>query len=500
MAKRKKRNAVTLISLLLALSVLIVIYVWYSNKQTSSDDTEDTESVTLATIDTTQVTAIHFIGSDVDIHLTSRDGTWISEEEPDRPINQSNVNSMLNVISEINAYQTVTKEPESLSEYGLDQPYAFIEATLSDGSTVSLTLGNEAISGDGYYAMVNDLGAVYLVTISYGSGLDLSNYDMTEIEEAPEITAANITYISVDNRDGEDIELKYNEEGTQDISGSNLYTWQILKPYGEGYSADSSKVSDIQSNYTSFNYVDCVDYKGDDLSKYGLDNPAATINIGYYEETTLPTPTPVQDDSDSSQTAAQTIKTNKEYKIYVGNQDDSGYYYIKVDGSNMIYTLSDSTVEKMLQVDVFSLMNLYPDIPNIENVDKITAGVAGKDYVMEISRTSATNEDGEDTTEATYYYQGKEEEESLFKSVYQKLITPRYDAELTEKVDIASLAPVLTLNFHLFGDKELTVNTTFLTYNNNFYLVDKGTGKYFLVDKRTVDDAINAVTTFNAGE
>jgi hypothetical protein len=162
----------------------------------------------LATVDTAKVTAIHYTGEDVDINLTLEDGVWESLEEPDRPINQEKVTSMLDTISDITADQKVVEAPDNLEDFGLKVPSSYVQVTMKDGSTVTLQLGNKAVTGDGYYALVNDDTTVYLVAATYGTGLTFTNSDLTKIEAAPEITAENITYLSIDNRDGEDIELK----------------------------------------------------------------------------------------------------------------------------------------------------------------------------------------------------------------------------------------------------------------------------------------------------
>jgi hypothetical protein len=495
MAKKKKKNAVTLVSLLLVLVVLIGVYVWYGHRAAQTDDSsDDTENISLATFDTTEATAVDYTGPNADINLTLEDGVWKSDTQPDRPINQDNVNSILNVMSSIEATKTVVENPEDLSQYGLSEPATVVLVTLQDGSTVKLSVGDELANADGYYAMVNDATTVYVVNTNYS--FNYKDLDFTAVEEAPSITAANITYISIDNRDSDDVELKYQESATLDNSGTNTYTWRILKPYGEGYSADSTTISDIQSNYTSFDFLDCVDYTGENMSSYGLDNPSAIIDIGYYEESAAPT----SEASDGTSTEAETIRTDKEYKLYIGNKSDDGDYYVKSDDSDMVYTLSSSTVETMLNVDVFSLLNPYVNIPNIDTVDKVTADIAGKEYTMAITRTTSKDEDGNETTEAAYSYNGSTAEETTFKSVYQKLISPTYDAQLKDEVDTSALDAVVTISFHITGDNEGTVKTIFYPYNKSFYIVDKGTGIYFLTDKRTVDEMVTAISTFAVEE
>jgi hypothetical protein len=495
MAKRKKRNAVTLLSLLIVLAAFIGLYVWYSGRTAVTKDVaEDTEKTTMATVDTSKVTAIHFICKDTDLNFKLEDGVWKSAAEPDRPIDQDDVDSILKEMSNLQADQTLVKNTDNLAEYGLDDPYNYVQVTLEDGSNVSLSIGDELISSDGYYAMVNDDPTVYVVAISYA--LDYQDINFTDIEKAPTITATDITDISVDKRDGDDLELKNGNGETMDNSGSMMYTWRILKPYGENYGADSDKVADIQPNYTKFDYLSCVDYKGNDFGSYGLDNPLATIDIKYLE----PAPSPTVEASGDDTSTEDTTQTEMEYKIFIGNQNDDGNYYVRVDGSNMVYTLDKSTVETMLTVDVFSLLDPYLNIPNIETVDKVTADIAGKEYTMEISRTTSKDENDKETTTASYSYNGSKVEEEDFKNVYKTMIMPQYDAELTKDVDIAALKPVMTLNFHIFGDSESTLTTNFLPYDDSFYIVDKGSGKYFLVDKRTIDDMATAVSTFKPAE
>lgn len=497
MTKRKKRNAVTLVSLLLALAALIGVYVWYSSRPTKDDSSsDDTEKISLAKIDTSKVTELHYTGGeDADIELVLQDGEWISKTDPKRPINQDNITSMLKLISDITATRKVTDTPDSLADYGLEKPYASVLATLKDGSKVSLKIGDETVTSDGYYAMVDDKKTVYLVGTDYGSGLNYSDVDFTKKEETPTITAANITYIKVDQKSGQDVELKYQDYTSVDNSGSNQNQWQYLKPYGEGYTADSTAISTLQSKYTTFELVSCVDYTGKNFDKYGLKKPTATIDIGYYEEQTVATPTP-SGDATSSNTAS-TIKTNKEFKLYIGDKNEAGQYYVRPDGSDMVYTMDASSVDAMLQIDTFSLISPYMNIPNIMSVDKVTADIAGKEYSMTLSHKTTKDSDGNKTTKSTYYYNGTKSDESAFQGLYTKLISPKYDGELTDKVDISSLQPVMTLSFHITGDTETTIKTSYLPYNDSFYIVDKGTGKYFLTDKRSIDDLMSAIETFN---
>jgi hypothetical protein len=496
-SKRKKKNAVTLILLLLALAALIGVYVWYCNKPVNKEKStadKGTENISLAKVDETKVTQLHYIGgSDADITFVLDNGVWKSKENPNRPINQENVTGMLSLVSKITASRKIVENPDNLADYGLDKPYAYIQATLKDKSTITLKLGDEAVTGDGYYAMVNDSKTVYLVTVNYGSGLNYSDIDFTQMETTPTITATNITYINIDPKDGQNVELKYNDNAKIDNTGSIVNQWEYLKPYGKGYTADTTAITTLQSNYTSFDLVKCVDYSGKNFAKYGLDKPAATIDIGYFETSGTASPTP---DASSTAASSSTTKTNKEFKFYVGNKDKDDDYYIRLDGSNMVYTMAGTSVEKMLKIDTFSLLNPYINLPNINTVDRITADIGGTEYNMTMTHKTKKDSDGQETTVSTYQFNGKKAEQTAFQDLYKSIICQKYDAELTDKVDSVSKDSSITLTFYISGDND-SITTAFRPYNDSFYIADKGTGRYFLVDKRTVDDMVNAIKTFN---
>lgn len=499
MAKRKKRNAVTLVSLLLALAALIGVYYWYSNyKEAQDSKTEDaSQTIALATVDTTQVSSLHVIMKDADLTLVKQEDSWISQNDPDRPINQNYVNSMLNAIGDIKADRIIMEKPENLADYGLAAPAASIEATVADGSKVTVKIGNEAGASEGYYGMVNDDGIVYMLPTEMGTAFQYSDAQMTAVAVGPEIAAENIRHILVDNRDAEDYELQYKDGSQPDNTGNNLYSWEILRPYGEGYTADSSKVSEVQANYTTFDFSECVDYKGTDLSKYGLDNPAAIIDIGYLVTRTEALATPEPDPNTGENVSEKTYYDPYEYKLYVGNKDESGgHYYVMVDGSSSVYTMSATNIDKMLTMDVFGMLNPYVMIPNIANVDQITATVQGTEYKMNIDYTTTKKDDGTEETIGTYYYNGTKVEEEAFKSLYQKLVSATYDAENKEDVNTAGVVPYLTMTYHVFGDQSGTLTASFLPYNDSFYLVQKDADHSFLVDKRKVDAIAAAVSTF----
>lgn len=501
MAKRKKRNAITLVSLLLALAALIGVYIWYSNKDTDTKDSvkDNKKTISVAKIDTSKLESLHYKYGDADMTFTLQDEVWKSKEDPDRPINQEYVSGMLDIIDEIIANRVI-ESPDNLTDYGLDQPISYLQAVQTDGTSITLQIGNE-ISGGGYYALVNDDNKVYAVASSYGTGLVYSNLDMTAVEKAPVITADKIHHIDISKRDGEEFELKYDLGNKLDNSGSNMFSWIILKPYEEGYTADGTAVSKLQANYTNFRFVNCVDYRGDDLSKYGLEDPQASIYIGYYNQKTETLAEPEKDPNTGEEVTEKTTAEEKEIKIYIGNVDENGRYYVRKEGSNAVYTMESDNVNTMLTIDPFSLVNPYVCIPKIDVVDKIDISIGGENHTMEITRkVTGKDAEGKEEVKTTYLHDGKEVSEGLFKDIYQIMITAKYDAEIKDEIATEGLVPYMTLTYHLNNNDKKEYTSSYLPYNDSFYMVKTDNGTRFFADKRKIEAIAKTILDFKSVE
>ena len=496
MNKRKKRNIATMVSLLLVLAALLVTYLLVNKAPAVTDDTEEiTSAIDLATVDTTQLKSLHYVREDTDLTLILKDEVWISEQEPDRPINQDYVEAILNVIDDIKADRLIMENPESLTDYGLAEPVAVLEANLQDGTTVTVKVGNEAGDSLGYYGMVNDDGIVYLLPIEIGSALQYNDTQMTAVEEATTIEAANITSLTVNKPDGESFELKYVEDDKLDNAGTNN-PWQLLSPYGEGYTAVTTEVTDFLANYTTFTYLKCVDYTGEELEQYGLVEPKATIKIEYFTTRTETLETPETDPDTGEEVSEKTYQDDHVYTAYIGDTNEEGDYYIRVEGSNLVYTIGASAIDTMLAPDAFSIVNSYIDIPAIDSVDQVVIKSENQTYTLKLEQSTKENAEGEEETTTSYYYNTNTVEEDAFKTLYQSIISLTYDAEVKDTVDTEGVKPYLTLNFHVSGEQETTLETTYLPYDDSFYLVQKDGKAYFLVDKRKVDDMLQAVKDF----
>ena len=170
-----------------------------------------------------------------------------------------------------------------------------------------------------------------------------------------------------------------------------------------------------------------------------------------------------------------------------------------IDGDGAVYTIVKDAIDNMVEVDPFSVLNKFVAIPNIEMVDKIDIDIDGIRYTMNLERTTGKNEKGEEEVKTAYFYNEKESKEEAFKDIYQKLIAARYDAPIKEEISTEGIAPHLTITFHLIDDKNTVLTTSYLPYDESFYIINNGETRFF-ADKRKIDDMIKAVKEFKAEE
>ena len=513
MSRRKRKNAITLISLLLATTALIVFYLWYSGRdqatekkspdqQGSMQDTEganQTTNLELAKMDTSLINSIRLVNQEADLKLILEGSLWKSEADPERPINQEKVVDMLSLSAVIKAKKLIMEKPEDPEEYGLKEPAIYFEAVQSDGKALRLNIGDKVITGDGYYAQVNDSEAVYLLDSSYGTRMAVSDLDMTALVNPPVFSAESIYHVLVEKKDGNSFELLYDRENTADKTGSGMFPWVVLKPYEEGYSADGSKVSELLPKYAGLKFVHNVDYAGKEPQKYGLEEPRATITVGYYETVTKALEKPETDPITGNEVTEKTYQENKSYTIYVGNKDGGENYYVRPEGSSSVYTMKAEAIDQMLQTNPFGVLTSFITIPNIDTVQRIEINIDNQPYSMEIKRTSTKDEEGKEITKASYYYNGKEVEEGIFKDVYQIMIGAGYDKEILEPVKEEELRTTLTITYYLTNGNSLT--SAYMPYNDSFYIVKTQDNPIrFFTDKREIEEIITTIKEFKGME
>lgn len=490
MASSKNKKKYSLIILLVALAILIALLLLLKDKNKDNNIEEESEDTTIAEIDISKIKEVSYENEYDSFKFTKNDdGTWVNAKDSTFPLEQANLNSIENNVETINYSLIVSKNPEDLSEYGLDEPVISAIITMDDGTKTSLKFGIKVPVTDGYYAMINNDSSVYVISNNLYSVFNKSKSDILTIEELPSIGADSIGYVKLTSEDKVILEMKYNKNETIGLSGYN--NWQILQPYDSSMEASTYTVLEYLEKFGDLSYSKRMDYKTDDLAQYGLDNPSNIIYIEYIESFSDNDGQETQETSDVNKK-----RSNHTLELHLGVTNEKGDYYAKTPDSNSVHIIGKGIITDLVDVDPFRLLEKGLTSINIETVDSIKVRSEQEEYVMEIKRDTANaeedSEEGEEV-QAAYYIDDVEVEEDNLKTVYQYIIKPRGEKLIPEDyVHDKSDTPLLWVTFNRNTKEDQTVDAKYYIYDDNYCVADINGDMIYVTDRRIIEEVIQA--------
>ena len=221
--------------------------------------------------------------------------------------------------------------------------------------------------------------------------------ELAQSDSYPEISSTNVLEMRVDKSEGS-YDLVKNEETTD---------WEVTGEDGTVYSAEYQTARSLASTLSDISYASLVDYNAEDMSLYGLDNPAASVYVKYEEEVEQEESDSSSSSSDSSAVSSSSSEeepemVEKEVTLYIGNQDTDGNYYVRLDGSSQVNTVSADTISTILDSDSISYWDTSIGYEYVKNMKSIQVTYQGE--MKTIERTAEETEDEEGNTEETVTY------------------------------------------------------------------------------------------------
>ncbi|MDO4332149.1 MAG: DUF4340 domain-containing protein [Eubacteriales bacterium] len=171
--------------IILAVICIVCIGGYFGLKNAEFSQDEETTETTVTGFSKDDATELTVTG-DHELHFVKENDVWTEQSLPGENITQSSINYLLTLIDNITTSETVIEAPDNLSEYGLEEPYRTISATLSDGSVITIYAGNESSLLSKYYIRVEGDDNVYLV-----SSYIVTEFDKTAEEFVEEETETN---------------------------------------------------------------------------------------------------------------------------------------------------------------------------------------------------------------------------------------------------------------------------------------------------------------------
>ena len=177
--------------------------------------------------------------------------------------------------------------------------------------------------------------------------------------------------------------------------------WSVTGEDGISYSAEYQQVSSLASTLSGMVYSGLMDYNAEDLSVYGLDQPAAEIYIRYKEE--------IEEEeedsgtsSDSSEEEEEPETVEKNFTLYVGNQDENGNYYVRTEGSGQVHRVSSESLSSALENNSVSYWSREIGYISMNNLKRVEVSYGGEIRTIERHSEEQEQEDGSTETEVTY--------------------------------------------------------------------------------------------------
>ncbi len=259
-------NLRTTLILLLIFLALGSYYVFVERNRPTEQEIERREkSVLRFEREAAQALEIQYGGED--IRCIKSDEGW----EMVRPVadkcDETAVAAVLASLASLKADRFLDAEGAELENFGLDDPSIRISvASYSPPDSNWLFIGAETPTGDTYYSMANGRDSIALVPSSTvnssykKSAFDLRDKKVLDFEVGP-TRGLEILYDDV----------KFTCERIPDRP------WQIREPFRA--QGDDTEINSVLWDLENAKVREFIDEPSEDLSEYGLDDPAATVKV-----------------------------------------------------------------------------------------------------------------------------------------------------------------------------------------------------------------------------
>lgn len=139
---------------------------------------------------------VHLVCSNgsITLRFSLEEGHWLWADDKTFPLDESYALALLETVQGIESLPPVTTAAQ-LADYGLDSPTKYVTVTDSKGESVTYRLGSES-DGSVYVYREGAEATVYAVPDLLGQ-IGRSIYDMMALPELPQLTAENVTSLTV---------------------------------------------------------------------------------------------------------------------------------------------------------------------------------------------------------------------------------------------------------------------------------------------------------------
>lgn len=338
----KEKRIITILSAILAVlfaAVLIVLSIRYRSAQADGAEQPSDIGTDVQTVQSDYVSLTYSNGSAYLAFALDESGAWYWENEPDFPLDDTNVQAVLSLLHTLKPQQTLDR-PEDLSECGLDSPHASLTAATPDGAVLTIAMGNATTDGTSYYADINsDPDHIYIISNDLYQAIQIPIYEMCVLPTLPELPETRLYTVMLQgpaeegtDEEGEPVEVHPTTilSATR-AEGETLTTWRST---GANVT-DTAEVRALLEDLARLRLSACVDYRpSEEAASYcGFDKPS-TLTVTY-------------------QSAAGTDET---FVLCIGDQNmDGSGRYVRLGEEPAIYLIELELLDPMMRIAYLGL-------------------------------------------------------------------------------------------------------------------------------------------------
>ena len=320
----KEKRLITILSIILAVlcaAVLLVLSVRYRAAQAAKAEDNQTSAADIAQAAQSDYIALSYNNGTTSLSFAlNEEGAWYWESEPDFPLNDETVQSILALLKALKPQQTLVPEG-TMESYQLDDPHAYLTVADAGGTTTTLTFGKTTTDGTSYYALKNgDESTVYIYDGALMEKMAVPIYSMMELPVLPALTGKTLESITFSGEVSTVLTA-------QRAEGSAEATWRS----GGANVTDAPAVQGLLGELEMLTLTRCVDYKPTDeaVSLCGFDAPAAQVEAIYRTES----------------------GAELSFSLTVGAQTlDGSSRYIRLGGDSTIYETAADSLTNLLAI------------------------------------------------------------------------------------------------------------------------------------------------------
>ena len=456
---------------ILVLLLLLAGYFFLSHKNAKKDPVPD-EKITAFETKMEDLSSISILDGDKVQKFVKREDAWTVEGMEEYSLDESKTEMFLSKVSRIEASR-VLEDPEHPEDFGIDPPVIQVVLTDTHEKTRTLEFGavNDATNSC-YMTVDGDLSKVYMTETVFAQDLRVDPMTLVKQEDFPNIPGNSIKDVTIE-KDGASFSLKESEE--------NGISWTVTDWEGKEKQADGAAISEYMNKISGLSWTEMISKDSSDLAAYGLDHPDK-ISVHYTVT------------KETSEEEEEPVTEDKTEVLWIGTLTDQGTYYGKLESQNGIYTISESAIQGLLDVNGNDFLGQFVAPYHFADLDRVSIEYKGEIHNYDKKTEEKIKEEEEEpVTITSYYMDGKEIEIEDFLDFYGKITEMGFQERLDEKPETTEIP---AMKIHFYKEKGTDVTVEYIPYDTNFYIVKDDKENYSKVNKMVVKEMLESYDAF----